>query len=79
MSQFLCIKLRLCPAYCWVLKGLLSNLYSSYIGVLVGVSVVVGNCIVDASILFLCLFVGSQGRSVDALALRADEGRCSLR
>ena len=49
------------------------------IHVLVSVSMVVGNCIVDASILFLCLFVGSQGRLVDALALRADEGRCSLR
>ena len=54
-----------------------------------GVGVVVGNRIVDASIFAVVLFeaihfcflliVGSQGRSVDALAPGAEEGRCSLR
>ena len=42
-----------------------------------GVGAVVGNCIVDASI--FGFFVSVLGRSVDALAHVADEGRCSLR
>ncbi len=48
-----------------------------------GVRVVVENCIVDASIFIFCCVTcccaSCVVRSVDALAPRADEGRCDLR